>query len=658
MFVIISKLKDETHSIFKVLLALILVIPMYGQIPDTLLLPDTLSSGLYQSKEIIYLNSTVLDSSSVILRAGKSVVMSPIFNVGDGSIIDIEISTLLDTLVPMQNIHLVSNESNNRLIMKSANELCFRIGTPQTASFGIGHCLASDIHDNAPKGYLRKITGIQISDTAICYNTVDAGLTDFIAEGTFQGEWKYSDLQPPTINSRSITPECLTLDEIVREIINDVVDVNFHFTPTVIFDFSIRKGSSHYIKVGIGGDFNLTGSISLLNSEVSDRLEILELELPDLRFLIPIGIFTLPLIIAQDVVLFLDYSVSGSAAKVSFTKEGSLNAYLLKVSDRDATLQKHARFSPLGIDYDESTFVSLEASLALGLKYEWDPHDLDLIEAFGEATVGSNFKFDPSKFCGSTLFARGVVGLDVSALRFLGIESTALSKTFMFPLIHNTFPICVGTDTDRDNIWDNVDNCDNISNPNQEDYDDDDVGNACDNCCLVANPDQLNSDNDHLGDACDNCPYTYNPGQEDYNGDGVGDKCCSTEPFMEVLSISVTPFVSPVNGHTFCRGKLIIQVDDPCGYPFNDQRVGIYSYNEEGTGITFAIDGEAVILSGDRVSGIWMVESDVSGTLPQEEAFLVVTHYKPPIAKTYSVGPYAVGECITDTSGVETISTY
>ncbi len=77
------------------------------------------------------------------------------------------------------------------------------------------------------------------------------------------------------------------------------------------------------------------------------------------------------------------------------------------------------------------------------------------------------------------------------------------------------------------------DNCPTVSNPGQENTDSDGFGNACDNCWTVANPLQEDQDGDcaappyasdpHCGDACDQCPDLYNPNQDDADCDGVID---------------------------------------------------------------------------------------------------------------------------------------
>lgn len=93
-------------------------------------------------------------------------------------------------------------------------------------------------------------------------------------------------------------------------------------------------------------------------------------------------------------------------------------------------------------------------------------------------------------------------------------------------------------DSDHDGWFDFEDNCPSVANTTQQDIDEDRVGDVCDNCPLVSNRSQLDSDYDGRGDACgndfdgdfipdsvDNCLMRYNPDQDDFDGDTVGDAC-------------------------------------------------------------------------------------------------------------------------------------
>lgn len=82
------------------------------------------------------------------------------------------------------------------------------------------------------------------------------------------------------------------------------------------------------------------------------------------------------------------------------------------------------------------------------------------------------------------------------------------------------------TDVDGDNVWDHLDNCDNVRNPLQENVDGDGLGSLCDQTEL----DGTDTDGDNVANTADNCPFTWNAGQEDWVGaggdpDGVGDAC-------------------------------------------------------------------------------------------------------------------------------------
>lgn len=61
------------------------------------------------------------------------------------------------------------------------------------------------------------------------------------------------------------------------------------------------------------------------------------------------------------------------------------------------------------------------------------------------------------------------------------------------------------SDTDGDNVYDYLDNCLNIPNPDQRDTDQDEQGDVCDNCPEISNFDQIDTDNEGKGDACDLC---------------------------------------------------------------------------------------------------------------------------------------------------------
>ena len=94
-----------------------------------------------------------------------------------------------------------------------------------------------------------------------------------------------------------------------------------------------------------------------------------------------------------------------------------------------------------------------------------------------------------------------------------------------------------GEDTDSDGRRDEVDNCPEIINPNQDDLDNDGRGDVCDSDIdgdRTENDDdfdpfdsseQSDTDRDGVGDNSDNCPRDPNSDQADANNNNIGDAC-------------------------------------------------------------------------------------------------------------------------------------
>ena len=72
----------------------------------------------------------------------------------------------------------------------------------------------------------------------------------------------------------------------------------------------------------------------------------------------------------------------------------------------------------------------------------------------------------------------------------------------------------VVVDQDNDGVGDAIDNCPEISNPNQLDTNDNGIGDVCDD-----------RDGDGVIDNVDNCPNQANADQSDTNNNGIGDIC-------------------------------------------------------------------------------------------------------------------------------------
>jgi len=73
-------------------------------------------------------------------------------------------------------------------------------------------------------------------------------------------------------------------------------------------------------------------------------------------------------------------------------------------------------------------------------------------------------------------------------------------------------------------LFNNGGNCSDVITA-ISDCTDDGISTGVDNCDDLTNPDQTDTDNDGVGDPCDNCPTVANNNQLDADGNGVGDAC-------------------------------------------------------------------------------------------------------------------------------------
>jgi hypothetical protein len=120
------------------------------------------------------------------------------------------------------------------------------------------------------------------------------------------------------------------------------------------------------------------------------------------------------------------------------------------------------------------------------------------------------------------------------------------SRTFEKVVTNQTCQFEGGLDSDQDGVFNECDNCPNISNKDQTDKDKDGKGDACDNCPNYYNPNQADLDKDGVGDVCDNCPGVSNKDQADEDQDGVGD-VCDIQPQPTLVSPANNAIDQPLN---------------------------------------------------------------------------------------------------------------
>ncbi len=128
-----------------------------------------------------------------------------------------------------------------------------------------------------------------------------------------------------------------------------------------------------------------------------------------------------------------------------------------------------------------------------------------------------------------------------------------------------------GISLSKFNLFNNASNCldigDIISNCTDEG-----LPYGVDNCDDISNPDQTDTDNDGIGDPCDNCPTIANNNQLDTDGNGIGDACqtqagadtgfvgiSTTNPLAKFHVEDGDVFISNIN-----RGIIMKTADGKC----------------------------------------------------------------------------------------------
>lgn len=196
-------------------------------------------------------------------------------------------------------------------------------------------------------------------------------------------------------------------------------------------------------------------------------------------------------------------------------------------------------------------------------------------------------------------------------------------------------------DADGDGIGDECDNCPEVAGE-QWDSDGDGIGNLCDectdvdgdgygghqgyeaqtcpvdNCEEISNPDQADIDADGIGDVCDNCAGRFNPDQEDSNYDGIGDSCVTFVdiPADENVEVDLGSGVSlTVESPAYeSRAEIFVSDDEPLigdafsllpGMGATIYNIDYYGYNTGGYMICINYDDAGLDSETQATVGLW-----------------------------------------------------
>lgn len=153
-------------------------------------------------------------------------------------------------------------------------------------------------------------------------------------------------------------------------------------------------------------------------------------------------------------------------------------------------------------------------------------------------------------------------------------------------------------DDDNDGFNDDIDNCEEVSNPNQLNSDSADVTNGYGDAC------DSNDDNDKFPDDADNCPTVKNNDQADNDGDGIGDACDTNDDTDSIIDTKDNcPFISnydQLDNDKDGKGDPCDTDDDNDGIPdISDNCKNIYNQGQEKT-LPWQIIGDACNFDDDN----------------------------------------------------------
>ncbi|NQY05922.1 MAG: thrombospondin type 3 repeat-containing protein, partial [Flavobacteriaceae bacterium] len=201
-------------------------------------------------------------------------------------------------------------------------------------------------------------------------------------------------------------------------------------------------------------------------------------------------------LVAQGEHIFLDDINQYFQYTIRFQNIGTAPATFIRIQDELSDLLDWDTFIPITASHDHTITIRNGSSI----EYFFDNINLP-----GSVADEPN--------------SHGYIAFKIKPKSNLQVGDIISNKANIFfdfnsPIATNSADTRIVQDSDSDGIYDYIDNCPLVANPDQSDNNNNGVGDLCDDW-----------DNDGVIDIDDNCPYAFNPGQEDMDNNGIGDAC-------------------------------------------------------------------------------------------------------------------------------------
>ncbi|MEM7105032.1 MAG: fibrobacter succinogenes major paralogous domain-containing protein [Bacteroidota bacterium] len=459
-------------------------------------------------------------------------------------------------VIVQDNVVIVTDEMNNYLSSITPEELTFSTGNPDLDGIVEGDIIVSGVHENAPKGYFRKITGISVVGDQRILSTTVASFTELFAQCDIN--FDYRAIPEDWTKSLGISinaPVAQGMD----------VEGSISFNPEFIWRMQVNSGvlssTVDYFQLGFQTLSTSSLGVTLTPDEhqfFKGDYSLFEKDLLPLYFFVG----PIPIVITPEVEVILEYQLNGPSMTFSYEADCSMSS-IISYSGQDWSLNSSNSFSipdaSAGFSDVDAVGNLLAGEVALKLEIDFEFFDMEALEpevfckAIGRAVygLGEDCGITPGVGVGTTL------EVDFSYLIDFDQEfTTEIEYEFEpFPLpgcddcpdampcddndpctIDDTFNEncdCIGTfeDADGDGVCDSLDACPN--------FDDNLIGTPCDDndpcttndiisedcICIGTYEDGIPCDDndpctvdDTLNEDCE-CVGIY----EDTDGDGICD---------------------------------------------------------------------------------------------------------------------------------------